>query len=349
MYGLWCLPQAIPMAVFNPGWPNQDERPHPDCINIMLGSDQRAMWGRKCPRCSGYWRTAAPGLIAKAVCPYCGEHLEPHECLSDAHMAYVEACCALLRQVMNQDEDGSFSIGVKELIEQVHKDGDMPAPPEFFVEVTRQTRFTCDACGTRNDILGRFGYCSTCGTRNDFAMLLADIEAIRAGVNAGGNTVTALKEAVDAFDSFGRNYARQFMAHIMMTPARKTKWGRSNFAQIETVAKNLKDDFDIDILRRIDPAHVEQAKRMFHRRHLHAHRGGIVDQMYLDESGDTTVQLGHLLRETREDVIGVTQAIAKMGKNLHEGFHSIFPVHQRPIDIHAEQQAKSRNGRNGLV
>jgi hypothetical protein len=243
---------------------------------------------------------------------------------------------------MNQDQDGKFSIKVKDLIEQVHGDGDMAAPPEFFVEVARQTRFTCEACGIQNDILGRFGYCSTCGNRNDLAMLVTDIEAIRAGVNSGTSTVTALKEAVDAFDSTGRNYARQLVSLVPMTPTRKTKWGRANFAQIETVAKHLKDDFDIDILKRIDAAHIEQAKRMFYRRHLHAHRGGVVDQIYLDESGDTTVQLGHLLKETREDIIGVTQAIVKMGKNLHDGFHSIIPVHQKPIDIHAERQARFR-------
>lgn len=246
----------------------------------------------------------------------------------------------LFHQVMNQDQDGKFSIKVKDLIEQVHRDGDTTAPPEFFVEVARQTRFTCEACGIQNDILGRFGYCSTCGTRNDLAMLTADINAIRAGVNAGTSTTTALKEAVDAFDSVGRNYARQLTSLVPMTPIRKKKWERANFAQIETVAKNLKDDFDIDILKRIDAAHIEHAKRMFCRRHLHAHRGGVVDQMYLDESGDTTVHLGLLLKETREDVIGVTQAILKVAKNLHEGFHSIIPVHQKPIDIHITQQAR---------
>ena len=127
-----------------------------------------------------------------------------------------------------------------------------------------------------------------------------------------------------------------------MTPARKAKWGRANFAQIETVARNLKDDFDIDILKRIEPSHVEQAKRMFFRRHLHAHRGGVVDQTYLDESGDTAVRLGHLLKETREDVVGVTQAIVKMARNLHEGFHSIVLVHRRPIDLHEEQRSRLR-------
>ena len=129
------------MGAFSPGW-EKGARPHPDCIEIMLGSDQRAMWGRKCPHCSGYWRMAAPGLIANAVCPYCGKHSAPHEC-------------------------------------------------------------ACEACGIQTDILGRFGYCSTCGTRNDLAMLVADIEAIRAAVNSGTSPVTALKEAVDAFDSCG--------------------------------------------------------------------------------------------------------------------------------------------------
>lgn len=193
------------------------------------------MWGRKCPKCAGYWRTAAPGVITNAVCPYFGLHIEPHLCLSDAQVAFVKSCCSFYHRVQSLDRDGEFSIEVKELIEQTHgsRDEGKPAPPEFFVEVTRQTRFSCDACGTQNDILGRFGYCSTCGTRNDIQMLEQDIEAIRTELLGGGKATTALKEAVDVFDSVGRNHAQQLVAQVPMTPTRKEKWGRALYCSTD--------------------------------------------------------------------------------------------------------------------
>lgn len=338
MYGIWALPQGIPMGAFSPGWYPSPERPHPACIQIIIASDQRAMWGRKCPECAGYWRTAAPGLITKAVCPYCGARLEAHECLSDAQLAYVESCCALFEHVRAMNQDGEFSIRVKDLIEQTHasEGGEKPAPPEFFVEVTRQTRFTCEACGTQNDILGRFGYCSACGTRNDVEMLEQDIESIRKELNAGSKTTTALKEAVDVFDAVGRNLARQLVAHVPMTPARRQKWERANFQQIEKVAEDLRRDFDVDMLKKIGLSEVSHAKLMFHRRHVYTHNGATVDQKYIDDSGDTSVSVGQLLKgEKKEDIIKMTQTVVKMTRNLRDGFHSIIPVEAQHVSDHA--------------
>jgi hypothetical protein len=79
---------------------------------------------------------------------------------------------------------------------------------------------------------------------------------------------------------------------------------------------------------------------MFHRRHLYAHKGGIVDQKYLNESGDNTVQLGQLIRETQENVHSVLSVLVKIARNLNDGFHEIIPAHQEPIRYHREAAAR---------
>src|SRR5258708_3945005 len=103
----------------------------------------------------------SPGLVEMTVCSYCGRHSEAHECLSDAQRFYVEACCALFRSVLEKKADGRFTIKARKLLEGLAVSGDGP-PPDFFVEKAKQTKFNCAACGTHNDILGRFGYCSGC-------------------------------------------------------------------------------------------------------------------------------------------------------------------------------------------
>src|SRR3546814_4408464 len=85
-------------------------------------------------------------------------------------MAYVQACCVMFSQILAQDSGGRYTIGARELVEQAMNglgEEEVAPKPEFFSEVTRQTRFVCTACGTRHDILGLFAYCSCCGTRND--------------------------------------------------------------------------------------------------------------------------------------------------------------------------------------
>jgi hypothetical protein len=74
-----------------------------------------------------------------------------------------------------------------------------------------------------------------------------------------------------------------------MTAQRRTKWERANFAQFGDATRDLKRDVDIDMLKGIDVGDAARVNLMFHRRHLYVHKGGIVDQKYLNESGDNTV------------------------------------------------------------
>src|SRR3546814_8254809 len=101
--------------------------------------------------------------------------------------------------------------------------------PEFFSEVTRQTRFVCTACGTRHDILGLFAYCSCCGTRNDIQVFEKKMADIRTTLGGGGFPSTAVRDAVAAFDTLARYYSRKLVALIPMTPARKASWARASF------------------------------------------------------------------------------------------------------------------------
>jgi len=316
--------------------------PFADCFQVLVATDQGAMWGRKCPHCAGYWRTATPSLTHTTVCSYCGKHSEAHECLSDAQRYYVEACCLMFRTALAKKEDGCFKRSARKLLEGIELvDGDGPLP-DFFVEKAKQTKFTCVPCGNRNDILGRFGYCSSCGSRNDATMFEEDIRSIRDGLNAGSQVASALKDTVDAFDTMGRNYASQLCCHVLMTSQRRNKWERANFAQFSDIVRGLKRDFDIDMLKSVDEADAAWINLMFHRRHLYAHKGGIADQKYLDESGDTTVQLGQLVRETQENVHRLASNLVKIARNLHDGFHSIIPTHAEPIGHHRERLARRR-------
>ena len=108
------------------------------------------------------------------------------------------------------------------------------------------------------------------------------------------------------------------------------------------MASDLKTDFDIGVLLGIDAADCDWANLMFHRRHLFTHRGGIVDQKYLDDSADTTVQLGQLVRETKENVHRLLSLMVRIARNLHHGFHAIIQVHQEPIKYHQEAEARRK-------
>jgi hypothetical protein len=72
-------------------------------------------------------------------------------------------------------------------------------------------------------------------------------------------------------------------------------------------------------LRSAGEPHVRQSSRGSGR------NGGEVDEKYLADSGDTTVRLKQSLREEPQSVHKFIGFLARMARNLHEGFHEIFP------------------------
>ena len=60
--------------------------------------------------------------------------------------------------------------------------------------------------------------------------------------------------------------------------------------------------------------------------------GGKVDQQYLDESGDTSVRLKQVIRESQDGGHTLLNALVKIARNLHSGFHDLIKVAQGPTN-----------------
>lgn len=219
------------------------------------------------------------------------------------------------------------------------KEGQKPA---FYVsEESQQCKFTCAACEEDSDILGRFGYCPLCGTRNDWADFQNKaMPAIRGRVNANETPEDCVKAAVSIFDSFVGQYAKQLTELIPMTAGRKNRLKKQRFHDVEDLRKTLKDWFDIDPCKGMQENERLFTIRMFQRRHVYEHNGGEVDQKYLTDSGDTSVRLKQHIHETREDAHRLCGCLLTMARNIHEGFHELFPPIPEPIKAYEDKKAR---------
>ena len=203
-------------------------------------------------------------------------------------------------------------------------------PPFYYAEESQQKRFRC-SCDAFNDILGRFGYCCRCGEYNGIVELRSDIKRIKLeckSENYGG----CLRDAVASFDSTLKNYLSQLIERVPMTDQRKRHWSNKPLYNLELVNQKLKEHFDINIFSNFDQEDIKFIKKMFHRRHIYEHKGGVVDQKYIDNSKDKSVRLGQSIHETNGSISKTFELILKMGENFHKDFHSIFPITrtQRP-------------------
>ena len=311
-----------------------NQPPVPGCIPVFIGSDSQGQFGHQCNRCDGYWRSSGSGRI----CPYCATTGDRYVFLTEAQCRYVSDVCEAFNSAL-VGPDGDTVIDMDAVADAVGKN--IQKPPFYYAEESQQKRFSCSACGQFNDILGRFCYCSTCGTRNDLYELESDTLArIRKEINEVGAYGRRAAEAVGAFDIFVRQYARQIVQRVPMRSARKSRMEKMTFHNLANVAAELKGLCDIDPCEGLNASDVAFATTMFHRRHVYEHNGGVVDEKYLSDSGDTTVRVNQEIRETQESAHRIVGIVGRMARSVHEGFHDIFPPEKEPIRRHADQKAR---------
>lgn len=337
---LYALPQGIPLEPTSSGGLGSVSTPPsiPGSFHVILGSDSQGQFGHHCPRCRehGYWRSGP----WPHICPYCGVRLPSIDFLSKAQRQFIRDYCAALSDALEL-EGGTRVIDMDAVADAV---GSTVEKPAFYVsEQAQQHRFNCLACNEFNDILGRYGYCSACGTRNDLAVFQTEsIPAIRSRLNNGGAPENAVRDAVASFDSLAAQYAKQLAALVPLTRARKDRL-RKRFHDFSDAREMFLGLFDIDIAKGLKESERQFLAIRFHRRHVFEHNGGEVDETYLRDSGDTTVKLKQLIRESQGDANELLGLLLRVAKNLHDGFHELIPPVPGPIDLYEEIKSRTQS------
>jgi hypothetical protein len=275
------------------------------------------------------------------TCPYCGIRALIPDFLTAGQTRYLQAFCELIADAMASDADGKHAVDMDEVADAVDKD--VPKPSFYYAEEQQQNKFRCSACGEFNDILGRYGYCSSCGSHNGASELEADINQIRDRIKTTTEYEACAKDVVSAFDSFARQLAKQLASRIPMTSARRKDWERKLFHNLKPCADGLRDAFDIHALKSLSADEIGFASLMFHRRHVYEHNGGEVDNKYIQDTGDTSVRPKQVIRETIDTASRIADLVLRMGHNVANGFHQIFPPEEMPLALRRQQTGRGAN------
>ncbi|ENE1251940.1 hypothetical protein [Stenotrophomonas maltophilia group sp. Smal32] len=332
---LYALPQGIALEPVDAAGIGEATTPPsvPGAWLVMICSDSTGQFGHRCPRCEGYWRSGP----WPAICPYCRFEAPPISFLSNAQNAFIRQYCARMSEAFDSDEDGVIEIDMDAVADAVG--ADTPKPAFYVSEQSQQHQFDCAACRSFNDVLGRYAYCSSCGTRNDLAVFKGEsVSAIREILNSNNRAEDAVRSAVSAFDSFAGQYAKQLAVLVPMTNRRLDRL-RRRFHNFDETASMFSSFFDIDIGRDLRSEDLKFIALQFHRRHVFEHNGGEVDEVYLRESGDTSVKLKQVIRESSASAHRLLDLLGRVANNLHAGFHSIIPVRSAPIEWAREHGA----------
>ncbi|MCD6006126.1 hypothetical protein K7H08_14905 [Halomonas sp. IOP_6] len=149
----------------------------------------------------------------------------------------------------------------------------------------------------------------------------------------------AVKQSVSEFDSAARDYVAQLISCVPMKESRRNQLERLLFHNLDKFEKLLRDCFDINLLQGMATDRVF-VRKMFFRRHVYEHDGGVATQRYIEEGGDADIEKGDLIRETTENTHKLISCLNRMITTFETDFHEMIEPEAFCIDIEKERRKR---------
>ena len=298
-------------------------------ISISIPPDEFGYTGRECPEkhCEGYFKvkngTGLKGAGIPCYCPYCGYSGSHNKFFTKAQIEYVKSM--VMRKVsdaLHQDlkslefehkPKGGFGIGLSLKVQP-----GTPIPIHFYREKTLETEVVCSNCTLQYAVYGVFAVCPDCGKHNSLQILEKNIEIVgkmlELALELEGDISeklieNALEDCVSAFDGFGREVCKIY-ASKASNPAKAEK---IRFQSLELASAQVLSEFNFDLSAAITSDLWKTALHSFQKRHLLAHKMGVVDQDYLNKSGDVSSVVGRKVKISPEDVKTAMETVQQIG------------------------------------
>jgi hypothetical protein len=302
-------------------------------VTVSIPKDESGFLGRECPvgECLGYFKVkpgtglTGPGL--SCYCPYCGHSGDPNSFWTKEQIEYAKSVVVrqfadAVRKDLKQFEfdypaKGAFGIGLSMKLQP----GPLP-PVRYYREQKLQTDVVCDTCTLHYSVFGLFAYCPDCGVHNSLQILDRNLALVEKQLGLAASLEhadlaqhlieDALENCVSAFDGFGRETCR-----VRAGVSTNAQHANSlSFQNLDRASAAVKELFGVDVATAIDSASWERVKRAFFKRHLIAHRSGVIDAKYAQDSGDPTAIIGRRIVVTAGEVTDAARTIGALGTAL---------------------------------
>ncbi len=294
-------------------------------FSIPISPDEEGYIGRECPveTCLDYFKiTPGTGIKGPAPChcPYCGHVGEHKTFFTPEQIEYAKS--VVLRQVtdaihkdfkaleFDHKPRGTFGIGISMKV----KDSE-PHPIAYYREKQLETKVTCDKCTLKFAIYGVFGWCPDCGTHNSLQILSKNLELAKKELALAGTVDSdlaehligdALENVVSAFDGFAREICSQKSADI-------------HFQNLVSARRRVQAKFGFDFADELDRDAWTSICRIFQKRHLLAHKMGVIDAAYVEKANDPMAVVGRRVRVAQDEVSLAVSLVETLGQRLFKG------------------------------
>jgi hypothetical protein len=202
-------------------------------------------------------------------------------------------------------------------------------PPQAAEEMLQD--FMCESCGCRYSSVGAAFFCPACGHNSAHTTFSTAVQTVRGSVENLSRIRQAVEEAADkdAAENTGRQILENGLVKLVASFQRFAEAtfhllpNASGFNVRKNLFQNLNESMALwrnatrkgyeDLLA---PAEMAALAMFFQQRHLLAHREGIVDQDYIDRSGDRSYSVGQRLVIKESAVKELADLVKKLGDSL---------------------------------
>lgn len=191
-----------------------------------------------------------------------------------------------------------------------------------------ETDITCEKCGTRYSVIGSAYFCPCCGHNSAVSAFNESTDSIekmlkslpemkqlltesygrdKAETMCRGLLESSLGDIVSAFQKFASCHYDKLTGEISRV---------NDFQIVEKGNQLFKDAAGKGYEEWLSDKELHDMNMFFQRRHLIEHNNGMVDQKYVDKSGDHSYVIGQRLVVKESDAYALLAIIKKLAKGL---------------------------------
>lgn len=301
-------------------------------FSIKIPPDEDGYTGRECPSCQSYFKIKFGTGIQEPVpcqCPYCVHTAPQEEFCTKAQMDYIESVAlnkvskTLLRDLKKIERRPdprafiSFGIQVK----------GRPIPIKYYREKELEQEVECEHCSLEYTIYGVFGYCPDCGIHNSLQIAKANFSLIDKMIALSENAdedvrvkmiENALEDLVSTFDGFGRETCKVTSAKA----AEPKKAKNISFQNIQKARQRVLDLFHSDFTQGLNSDEWEVVVRSFSKRHVFAHKLGVIDESYVEVTDSPGSLIGKKVTLDISEIKKTSELLGKICVDLFDQLHN---------------------------
>jgi len=312
-------------------------------IPITLQSDKKGYFDRECPNenCLYTFKINMKDWEEKVSdeevhCPMCG-HIDTSEKwwtqkqLEEMQNRATDYAVALISEKLDE-AFGSLARSTRQnkFVKITYKPGRRITFENNPIGQSEEweTDITCEECGTRYSVIGSAYFCPCCGhnsavsafdeSMDSVEKMLASLPEMKqmltvsygrdkAETMCRGLLESSIGDIVSAFQKFAACHYDKLTG----------KTSRINdFQIVEKGSQLFKDIIGKGYEEWLSEKELHEMNMLFQRRHLIEHNNGMVDQRYIDKSGDSSYAVGQRLVVKKSDALTLLAIIKKLGTGL---------------------------------